>query len=195
MIILILLTWPIALPIIGLKYFWKHAKLGKQTKVVLSIVLTVAYLGVLGLIANGNEPTAEERLAKEKQQAELGAQMQAEKDAKAEVITETPEPSTNLRAGQEGYLRLPGITDKTQVICLGRTKDDADAISKSLLAKDYLGILEIPEAFCVGNGTKILFLERSLLLSRVRILQGVNEVDQDKFGLSGWLPFEWVVDR
>ena len=101
--------------------------------------------------------------------------------------------SNDLQIGDEGYLRLPGILDPTQVICLGTTKDDANAITKATMANDYMGLLEIPGAFCVGNGSQIKFIERSFPLNKVRIVKGVNEVDSDKIGLSGWLPYEWVV--
>ncbi len=103
------------------------------------------------------------------------------------------QPITEMAVGQEGYLRLPGISDPSQVICLGSTKEEANQITKSLLAKDFLGILEIPGAFCVGNGSRALLIEKSFPLRKVRITAGVNEVDSDKVGQSGWLPLEWVV--
>ncbi len=101
----------------------------------------------------------------------------------------------DLQIGQEGYLRLPGNDDKEQVICLGKTKDDADAISKALIKKDFMGLLEIPGAFGVGNGSRVLLIERDFPLRRVRILEGVNDVDKDKVGLSGWVTRELVVNK
>jgi len=103
------------------------------------------------------------------------------------------QPTDNMKVGQEGFLRLPGVTDSTQIICLGSTQDEAGQIGKSLLAKDVLGIVEIPGAFCVGNGTKALLIDKSFPWRKVRITKGVNKVDSDKVGLSGWLPMEWVV--
>jgi hypothetical protein len=99
----------------------------------------------------------------------------------------------NLQIGDNGYLRLPNTTDPSQVICLGTTKDDADKIGKALLAKDFMGLLEIPGAFCVGNGSQVKLIEKDFPYRKVRIIQGINKVDSDKIGLVGWLPFEWVV--
>lgn len=104
--------------------------------------------------------------------------------------------STNEpQIGQEGYLRLPNISDPKQVICLGQTKEDLEQITKALLAKDYVGLLEIPGAFCVGNGSKVSVIDTGLGIRKVRILQGVNDVDKDKVGLSGWVEYEWVVNK
>jgi hypothetical protein len=72
------------------------------------------------------------------------------------------------------------------------TKADESKITKALIAGDFSGILEIPGAFCVGNGSKVKLIEKDFPLRRVRIIQGVNQVDSDKVGLSGWLPYEWV---
>jgi len=101
--------------------------------------------------------------------------------------------NNDMQIGDDGYLRLPGITDTKQVICLGNTKDDANQISKALAAKDFVGILEIPGAFCVGNGSQAKLIDKDFPLRRVRITKGINDVDSDKVGLSGWLPYEWVV--
>ena len=89
-------------------------------------------------------------------------------------------------------IRLPNNTDTTQKICLGTSKDDADKISKALLAKDYLGLTEIPGAFCVSNGTPALLIEKSFPLRKVRITGTISKIDGDKFGKSGWLPMEWI---
>ncbi|KKQ26941.1 MAG: hypothetical protein US42_C0018G0015 [Candidatus Magasanikbacteria bacterium GW2011_GWC2_37_14] len=99
----------------------------------------------------------------------------------------------NLQVGQDSYLRLPNISDPGQKICLGTTTDDADKITKAMLANDFLGLLEIPGAFCVSNGTKVKLIEKDFPLRRVRIVEGVNKIDSDKVGLSGWVPLEFVV--
>lgn len=101
--------------------------------------------------------------------------------------------NNDMQIGDDGYLRLPGITDSAQVICLGTTKDDANKIGKVLVAKDFMGLLEIPGAFCVGSGSKIRLIDIDFPYRKVKIIQGVNKVDSDKIGLAGWLPFEWVV--
>jgi len=101
----------------------------------------------------------------------------------------------DMQVGDDGFLRIPDVSDPKQVICLGATKDEAGQITSALLIKDYIGILELPGAFCVGNGSKIKLLEKDFPYRRVRIIEGINEVDTDKFGLSGWLPLEWVVNK
>ncbi len=101
----------------------------------------------------------------------------------------------SMKVGDQGYLRIPGYDGTDQNICLGKTKDDAEAIGKALAAKDFLGLLEIPGAFCVGNGSKVQLIDKSFPYRRVRILAGVNDVDKDKVGLSGYLPAEWVVNK
>jgi len=103
----------------------------------------------------------------------------------------SPEP----KIGDNAYLRLPNITDPEQVICLGSTKEDYDQITKALLAKDYIGILEIPGAFCVSNGTKVQVIDSDVFIRKVRIMEGVRDVDKDKVFLSGWTAGEWVVSQ
>lgn len=113
----------------------------------------------------------------------------------AQNTTPAPAELQSLSVGDEGYLRLPDTTNANQNICIGTTKKDADAITKVLLAKDYFGLLNIPGAFCVGNGSKIKLIEKDFPYRKVRILAGVKEVDKDKVGLSGYVPAEWVVSR
>lgn len=115
--------------------------------------------------------------------------------------SQTPQPTAPITAGDwqslvvgdDGFLRIPGNNDTSQNICLGKTKQDADAITKALAAKDYAGLLDIPGAFCVGNGSKVKLTEKEFPYRKVRILAGVKEVDSDKVGLSGYVPAEWVV--
>ena len=107
----------------------------------------------------------------------------------AVTASQTPE------IGEEGYLRLPGITDPEQVICLGETEEDYDQINKALIAKDFIGLMEIPGAFCVSNGTKVLVIDSAVFKRRVRILEDVREVDSDKILMSGWTASDWVVAR
>ncbi len=126
----------------------------------------------------------------------IGTGMADPSTPKNEVAnTSSTTASDNLIVGQEGYIRLPNNPDTTQIICLGKTKSDADKIGEVLLAKDYMGLLEIPGAFCVHNGTKALLIEKSFPLRRVRITEAYQKVDQDKVGQAGWLPLEWVVNR
>jgi len=101
-------------------------------------------------------------------------------------------PIDNMVVGDNGYIKLPNDPDTTQKICLGKTIDDAKQISKALSAKDYLGLLEIPGAFCVSNGTHALLIEKSFPWRKARITGTITKIDEDKFGMSGWLPMEWV---
>jgi len=101
-------------------------------------------------------------------------------------------PIDNMVVGDNGYIKLPNDSDAAHKICLGETIDDAKQISKALSAKDYLGLLEIPGAFCVSNGTHALLIEKSFPWRKARITGTITKIDEDKFGMSGWLPMEWV---
>lgn len=100
---------------------------------------------------------------------------------------------TKAAIGDTAFLRLEGISDPEQVICLGSTEEEFSQVGKSLLAKDFIGLLEIPGAFCVSNGTKVQVIDSAYGVRKVRILEGVREVDSDKVYRSGWTAMEWVV--
>ena len=117
------------------------------------------------------------------------------------IVMHTPQDNINdtpttqmvaideMEVGEQGYLAMPG---EAKSICLGTTKKDYDQVVEALVAQDYLGLLEIPGAFCVGQGTKVQLLEKGFVVRRVRIVGTHREVDADKFGLSGWTSSEWV---
>jgi hypothetical protein len=106
-------------------------------------------------------------------------------------------PQAVSELGQQAYLRLPSTEDSKQVICLAPDKETHSALQTALMAKDSIGILELTNkgVFCIGNGSKVQVIDRSSGLRRVRIISGVNEVDANKVGRSGWVAMEWVVDR
>lgn len=106
-----------------------------------------------------------------------------------------PKPLRDI--GKEGYLRLPGINDSSQIICLAPTKEVYGEVSKTLQARDVTGILELTDkgVFCIGNGSKVLVIDSGFSVTQVRILAGVNDVDGDKVGRSGWTAYEWVVEK
>lgn len=106
--------------------------------------------------------------------------------------TATTSSTPSVQIGDTAFLRLPGVTGPTPVVCLGSTKEDFEEITKSMLAKDYIGLLEIPGAFCVSNGTKVQVIDSAFAVRRVRILEGVRKVDDDKVFMSGWTAMEWV---
>ena len=106
--------------------------------------------------------------------------------------TETTAPADTIVVGDSGFIRLPGNSDPTQKICIGETKEAADEVSKSLIAKDYIGLLLIPGVFCVSNGTPALLIEKDFPYRKVRVMGALNKVDEDKIGRAGWLPLEFV---
>ena len=110
-----------------------------------------------------------------------------------------PSPTQTSPSGssisESGFLRLPNNNDPEQVICLGPTKESYNQIGKALLANDMIGLLEIPGAFCVSNGSRVKLIESSFALRRVRIETGVRPVDSDKVGMSGWVAKEFVVKQ
>lgn len=111
-------------------------------------------------------------------------------------VTTTPTVTTApVVIGDNIYLRLPNITDPTQRICLGETKADADKAMKVIVSKNYVDLLGIPGAFCVGNGSKAKLLEKGSPYDRVKILQDVDKTDKTNVGLSGWVPLEFVTKQ
>ena len=109
--------------------------------------------------------------------------------------TPPPAPTQNtLGTGEQGVLRMG--SDPTQIVLLATTESSFDELSKTLMANDTIGVLELGsegKVFGVTNGTKVLVIDRSFGKRKVRITEGVRAVDTDKVGLSGWVPMEWVV--
>ncbi len=70
-----------------------------------------------------------------------------------------------------------------------------DEYTKALLAKDYLGILDLTKEglFCVHNGSEVRVIDTSMTLTKVRVTKGAAEADSDKVGEAGWSASEWVV--
>lgn len=109
---------------------------------------------------------------------------------------QTSQNATNqeekVKLGEEGYLRVANTSDPDKVVMLGESKEDWEKISKALLAGDYVGILEIPGAFGVGNGTKIQVVDTAVGLRKVRITETYRDIDKDKLLKSGWVAMEFV---
>lgn len=122
-------------------------------------------------------------------------QQAAEQAVVANSGSDNTTDTSEMQVGDSGFIRLPDNSDVSQKICLGESKDDANQITKALIAKDYLGLIQIPGAFCVSNGTPILLIEKDFPLRKVRITGTIDEIDSDKFGMAGWLPLEWVVNK
>lgn len=105
--------------------------------------------------------------------------------------------ATDVRVGDEAYLRLSSTTDPEQIILLAINSENAfDQLIKALLANDTQGIIELVEqgkVFGVSNGTRVFVIDSGIGKRKVRILQGLRPVDQDKIGRTGWVVKEQVV--
>jgi hypothetical protein len=99
--------------------------------------------------------------------------------------------------GETAYLRLADDSDPGHTICLAPTPGVYDKYVTALIAKDSVGAMMLTNQglFCVGNGTQVKVLEISALLTRVRVVSGVNAADEDNIGMSGWTAKERVVQR
>ena len=79
---------------------------------------------------------------------------------------------------------------------LATDKPSFDELTKALTANDSMGVLQLAAAgkvFGVSSGSRVLVIDRDTFTRKVRILAGVKDIDTDKVGLAGWVPFEWVV--
>lgn len=101
--------------------------------------------------------------------------------------------SSFVNPGEDGYLKLKATTDPDQIICLGDTKESYQEVSKSIMSKDYQGLLENRGAFCVGNGTMVRVIDFSSGLREVRIISTIRDIDKDKVGRRGWTATEFVL--
>jgi len=115
-------------------------------------------------------------------------------DKKTSTSTADQVQQSAHNIGSNGYLR--SSTDNDGIACLAVNKDDETALIKVIQAGDVQGLLNLGDkAFCVTNGSKVLVIDESVGLREVRITEGAKSVDQDKINLTGWVPFEWVVDN
>jgi len=110
-----------------------------------------------------------------------------------QTATEAPKAApTAMELGDEGYLRLSNTSDPSQVIILTESKESYDQVTKAYLANDIQGLLEIPGAFGVSNGTKVKLIDSGFAVRRVRIVSGVRDIDVDKVGRTGWVAKEFL---
>jgi|GEM_PF-2268835 len=111
-------------------------------------------------------------------------------------IEVTPPKKTSLSIGDEGFLKVGD--DPNNIVFIATDLDAFDELMKIIRAKDAYGLLELGmqgKAFGVTNGTKVKIIDTAMGKRRVRIIQGVKPIDEDKVGLSGWIPKEWVVPQ
>jgi hypothetical protein len=47
----------------------------------------------------------------------------------------------SLVVGDDGFVRIPGVVDSSQNICLGRTTKDADSISQALVSQEQHNLM------------------------------------------------------
>ncbi|PIR14045.1 hypothetical protein COV49_00195 [Candidatus Falkowbacteria bacterium CG11_big_fil_rev_8_21_14_0_20_39_10] len=88
------------------------------------------------------------------------------------------------------------ITNGTELVLLGRTKDDFAELQKISLAQDTFGLaqmMEVGKIFEVKSGTKVKLLDSETSLfdynsdkRQVRILEGLQ------MGKSGWVNYDFV---
>ena len=110
--------------------------------------------------------------------------------------TPSQQQITKLQIGDEGFLKVGD--DPNQVVFLATDLDAFNELLKIIRAKDEYGLLTLGlqgRAFGVTNGTKVKIIDTGLGKRRVRIIQGIKPIDEDKVGLSGWIPKEWVVSQ
>ncbi len=94
-----------------------------------------------------------------------------------------PIPS-KVSVGEEGYVNVP-----SSKAIIATTESNYKEITKIYLANDTMGIgdfLLSGKGFSVPNGTKVLVVDMSTGVRKVRILEG------DNIGKSGWIAYEWV---
>jgi len=149
--------------------------------------LTFVFFVLFGL-TSGSRPAQPAKTVAENQTKQEDTKPAAEQKAPAAE-------DDQVQIGDDAFLRLPGISDPEQVICLGSTKEEFEQVSKALLAKDTLGLFDLPGAFCVSNGSRVKVIDSAFGVRRVRITAGVRNVDNDKIGTSGWTAKEWVVKQ
>jgi len=92
---------------------------------------------------------------------------------------------TTPAVGSEAFIRVPNL----DTVQLAVDKESSEMWIKACVAKDYIGMVELEASgriFTVPSGTKVLVIDSSFAIRKVRVLEG------DAFGKSGWLPYEWV---
>jgi hypothetical protein len=75
------------------------------------------------------------------------------------------------------------------MVMLATTEAALEDLSKARIAGDKMGIFQVMaegRAFPVDSKTKILVLDTTFTLRKVRVLEGPH------LGKAGWVPMEWV---
>ena len=153
-----------------------NEKLDNRLSKKLIIIISVIVLIVVGVFASSDLETDNSKV----------------KNNNNKQVVETKPKDDFVSIGETAYLRLPNTKDPEQMICLGPTKESYGQIMKSISVKDFLGVFEAG-GFCVGNGTKVQVIDVSFSMKKVRIMEGVREIDQNVLLRTGWVATEWVV--
>jgi hypothetical protein len=99
------------------------------------------------------------------------------------VMNNKPGLGPTLTAGETGRLVCSG-NDASDVVALGVTKDDCDALVEAQTAHDKYGIRELlltRRVYAIPCGTRVLVLDEGFTRDKVRI------VDGEHVGLAGWI--------
>lgn len=97
----------------------------------------------------------------------------------------TTETTPSAPVGSEAFICVPDL----DTAHLAVDEESMDLWTKACVAKDYIGMAQLEASgrvFPVPNGTKVLVIDSSFAIKKVRVLEG------DAYGKSGWLPYEWV---
>lgn len=100
--------------------------------------------------------------------------------------TEQVSRSVAVEVGAEGKVFLP----EGGTIPIFATKELYEQYMKAVNANDQYGKLAVMSSggfYPVKSGTKALVIERTMTMSKVRILEGVST------GKAGWTPWEFIV--
>lgn len=185
--------WGIAFIILFLLPFaiwWIWAKSGwtKQTKWIVTGIIAVFL--IIGMATSGSSTPSTTKTSKGTPTPAITTSA----SVSPATPTSTPTPTPTLKTislGDEVILNFND--DKTkcdeQKMVLGYEKKDAEQVTKSSVAKDTEGLVELilqGRGFAVKNCTKAKLIESGFGYRKVRILDG------DTAGQAGWLPTEWV---
>lgn len=156
--------------------------LGSRNLRPLEIIVVIGIIAILsGVVIVALDPAG--------QLKKVGMQQPAQQSATA------PQPASPSSAGPgaEGVVR--SSSDSSGIVFIATTPEAFDEMTKALIAQDAYGMLQLAaegKVFGVTNGTRVKVIDIGFTKKRVRILQGVTPVDQDKVGLAGWVPYEWA---
>lgn len=107
--------------------------------------------------------------------------------SKKEQKTELPK---EIKVGDTAIVNMhDDISDCSESVAIAVTKESQDKLSKASIAQDEIGILALlasGEIFSVPNCTKVKVIDMAVFLRQIRVLEG------EQFGLSGWVPYEFV---